>query len=709
MGANLRLVVLLALRNVAAHRVKSAIVGSILFFGTFLVVSGRALIQSIEHAMETSITSSLAGHLQVYAKDAKDPLALFGGGGFGSSDIGEIPDAGANLAPIAALDNVKAIVPMGITNATVFSGNELDGVLSELRDAVGRGDTVAREAGAARVRAIVDSLGKGLLATASQATDRARAEEDRAALTRVTEPAFWEEFNADPLPALDFLDARVAPLAADGRLLYLRTIGTDLQRFGQSFDRFYMVDGEPIPPGRRGYLFSKRTYERIVKNKVARELDAIREEVREKGKTIAGETLLKERVARMARQFQRVTFQLSPEEASTLETRLATELGETGPLDTLVQRFLTVDDANLERRYAFFYDVIAPMIQLYDVPVGSVVTLRAFTKSGFVRSINVKVYGTYEFKGLEESDLSSASNLTDMITFRELYGKMTAEQKEELAAIAASVGVADVSRDDAEAALFGGGTAEVAVPEPSPASPTEEVRATLAANGAPDGVAATDALIASAGPRIDERTYSEDEIRSGLALNAAIILEDPARLDETRAAIEARIAQDGLNLQVVNWQQAAGLLGQFILVIRAVLTVAIAIIFLVAMVIINNSMVMATMDRVGEIGTMRAIGAHRRWVVGVFLLETLLLGVIAGGAGAAAGVGLVQWLGQQGLPAASDALVVLFAGPRLYPAWSATDVLFGLVVVTLVGLASTLYPAVLASRIQPVVAMQGKE
>ncbi len=705
MGANVRLVVLLALRNVAAHRVKSAIVGSILFFGTFLVVSGRALIHSIEHAMETSITSSLAGHLQVYAKDAKDPLALFGGGGFGSSDIGEIPDASTALAPIEALDNVKGVVPMGITNATVFSGNELDGVLAELRDAVGRGDTVARDAGVARVRAIVGSLGKGLIAAAAQATDRARAEEDRAALTRVMDEAFWAEFAADPLPALDFLDAKVAPLAADGRLLYLRTIGTDLGRFGQSFDRFYMVDGEAIPPGKRGYLFSKRTYERIVKNKVARELDAIHEEVTEKGKTVAGDTLLRERVARMARQFQRVTFQLSPEEARTLEAQLATELGETGPLDTLVQHFLTVDDANLERRYAFFYEVVAPMIQLYDVPVGSVVTLRAYTKSGFVKSINVKVYGTYEFKGLEKSDLSSASNLTDMITFRELYGKMSDEQKAELAAISASVGVVDVTRDDAEAALFGGGTAEVA--DPSAALPPPQAPW---ASAEPDAAApAPDAQRQETGPRTDERVYSEEEIRRGLALNAAILLEDPSRIEETRAAIEARIEKDGLNLKVVNWQEAAGLLGQFILVIRAVLTVAIAIIFLVAMVIINNSMVMATMDRVAEIGTMRAIGAHRRWVVGVFLLETLLLGVLAGGAGAIAGIGLVEWLGHKGLPAASDALVVLFAGPRLYPTWSGLDVVFGLVVVTLVGLASTLYPAVLASRIQPVVAMQGKE
>ena len=139
------------------------------------------------------------------------------------------------------------------------------------------------------------------------------------------------------------------------------------------------------------------------------------------------------------------------------------------------------------------------------------------------------------------------------------------------------------------------------------------------------------------------------------------------------------------------------------------LSVAVFIIFLVAMVIINNSMIMATMDRVGEIGTMRAVGAQRPLVLGIILLETLILATLSGGAGALAGIGAVSWLGNVGVPAVSDALVILFAGPRLYPVWAAGDVAFGLGVVGLVGLISTLYPAVLASRVQPVVAMQGKE
>ncbi len=718
----LRLLVTLALRNVGAHRVKSLIVGSILFFGTFLVVFGRSFIDSLEASMATSITSSLSGHLQVYARDAKDPLALFGGMGMGSSDIGEIPEVGSVLDPIAAVPNVAAVVPMGITNATVFGSNELDGVLEELRRAVDRADTAAIDERGAQVRQIV----RALLRERSGAVDAAVRTDEGLALVadleRVARDDWWStSFRESPGESLELLDTRIAPQAAEGRPLYLRTIGTDIEQFTQTFDRFYIVDGEPIPPGRRGFLFSKRTYEKLVKHKVARELDDLWEEA-ERGNRIADSATLQEQVKRMARQVQRVTFQLSPADAESLTAALRAELADpAGDLEALVARFLTVDDTNLQQRREWFYANIAPKVRLYDFPVGSVMALRSFTRSGYLRSINVTIYGTYEFRGLEKSDLASATNLTDMITFRDLYGKMTSDQLAELDAIRASVGAVSVTAENAEDLLFGGpaptpdaGAEPGAAPAADPAPAASELAAIEGSTlrGTSDGVAAMDAFVAAAqadGPPLDEKVYPREEIRRGLALNAAIVLKDPDRVLETRAAIEALVAERQLNLQVVDWQNAAGIIGQFIVVIRAVLFIAIGIIFLVALVIINNSMVMTTTDRIGEIGTMRAIGSQRGMVVGIFLLETIVLGLIAGAAGAAAGVGLIAVLGQVGVPATTDILVVLFAGPRLYPSWGFDDVAFGLVSVLFVGVASTLYPAWLASRVQPVVAMSGKE
>ena len=364
-----------------------------------------------------------------------------------------------------------------------------------------------------------------------------------------------------------------------------------------------------------------------------------------------------------------------------------------GDLAALLPTFLAMDDANFERRYAFFYDRIAPKIRLYEAPVGEEVTLRSYTKSGYIRAVNVKVYGTFTFDGLETSDLASAANLVDLVTFRSLYGKMSSDQQAELGDIREQVGVREISRESAEDALFGGGgSVEVAAGE---ATTFDEFVGTALGEG---------------GPTEDpDRVYTQQEIDDGVVLNVAVLLDDPTRIDEVMAALQSKIDADGLRLQLRDWETASGVVGQLILVLKVVLYVAIFVIFLVALVIINTAMVMATVERVTEIGTMRAIGAQRPWVVWLFVVETLMLGVLAGGAGALGAAMFVGYLGVVGIPAPADAFVLLFAGPRLYPLAGMSNVVFGLVSVVGISALSALYPAFLAARVQPVVAMAQKE
>ena len=140
-----------------------------------------------------------------------------------------------------------------------------------------------------------------------------------------------------------------------------------------------------------------------------------------------------------------------------------------------------------------------------------------------------------------------------------------------------------------------------------------------------------------------------------------------------------------------------------------VLLLAVAIIFIVAMVIINNSVMMATLQRTPEVGTMRAIGAPRGFILGMVLVETLTLGLVFGGAGAALGSGVIALLHWWGIPAQNDTLYFFFSGPRLFPTLSPWNIVAALVVVILVTVLSTLYPAFLATRVAPVRAMQTDE
>lgn len=690
-----RILWILAFRNLFSHKVKSLIVGFIILFGTFLVVLGTSLLDSVEKTMAESITGSVAGHLQVYDADAEDDLALFGGGFMGADDVGRIDRFEDVRKVVEAAENVKAVVPMGIDMATVTSQGELERALAALREAVHAEDPEPVEGLQVQITEIAGLMKQEMENSAAILEDKTKYEAGQELLDQVLAPGFWDDFDEAPLDKLEFLDTKVAPLTDDGRLLYFRYIGTDLQQFAENFSRFTIVKGEMVPPNKRGFLFNDKFYEDWVKNYAARGLDRIRRAIHEEGKTIAGDPVLQAQVRQTARQYKRITYQLDVEEGKAVEAALREKLPEVkGDFSELVQAFLTVDDQNFDERYRFFYDVIAPKIQLYDVDVGETLTLRAFTRSGFLKAVNLKCYGTFKFEGLEKSDLAGGHSLMDILSFRELYGLMTEKKKAELAKIREEVGLEDVSRSNAEDALFGDGDDIVDAAE----------------NKGFDEFAGVDLT--------DERdrlqalqtaTFTQEEVDGGLALNAAVILKDPTKLRESAQALEAALKNAGLKMQVVDWQSAAGIVGQFITVIRMVLYVAIFIIFMVALVIINNSMVMATMERVTEIGTMRAIGAQKKLVLTMFLLETIVLGLLAGALGSGLAAAVVGWLGNVGIPAQSDVMVFLFGGPRLFPSIGLSNVLFGLASILVVSLVSTLYPALLAAQIQPVMAMRDKE
>jgi ABC-type lipoprotein release transport system permease subunit len=151
----------IALRNLATHKVKSAIVGGLLVFGTVLLVVGQALLGSLDQSMAQSITGSLSGQLQAYASDAKDKLALFGDMS-GGTDIGQITRFGEIRTVLEAQPEVQAVVPMGIDAAMVYGGNILDLKLEALRQAHKTGDATRSRELRAHLRRIVALLAQDL-------------------------------------------------------------------------------------------------------------------------------------------------------------------------------------------------------------------------------------------------------------------------------------------------------------------------------------------------------------------------------------------------------------------------------------------------------------------------------------------------------------------------------------------------------------------
>ncbi|NVJ25277.1 ABC transporter permease [Myxococcus sp. AM011] len=699
----LRLLMQVAFRNLFTSKI-NILIGGIIFFGTLLVVVGGALLDSMDSAMSRSIIGSVAGHLQVYSDDSKEELSLYGGMG-GEPDLAVLDDFSRIKPFLEKHPNVKTVVPMGTSGALISSGNTVDLTLARLRDLYKKR---AEEGESPALRANIDSVkshvrqmvslmeeqrNKSRELLSSAAVDPQEAE----ALARARTDAFWDTFENDPFAALEFLENRIAPQLPDGDLLDMRYVGTDLDSFQRTFDRMEIVDGQPVPQGKRGMLLSKFYYENFLKLKTALRLDNIKQEKDLNQKRIDADPQLQRWVKENQTQTREILFQLDPIKTRQAVERLQKVLGNQEPsLEKLLSEFLTTTDDNFDTRYQQFYAELAPLLDLYRMRMGDNLTITAFTRTGYVQSVNVKIYGTYQFKGLEKSAMAGVINLMDLMSFRELYGYLSPDRKAEIAELQKNSGLKAVDRANAEDALFGEESGNSLVAEATPGL-IEDAKAFEGALGSlrRDDLAA--------------RVYSQQEIEQGVALSAAIILKDPEQLQQTMEELKQSATAAGLKLRVVSWQQAAGLIGQFVLMAKLVLYFAVFIIFIVALVIINNAMMMATLQRVREVGTMRAIGAQRSFILSMVLVETVLLGFVFGAGGALLGSGIMSALGSAGIPAGNEALYFFFSGPRLYPSLSAGNLIAAFVIVLLVSAISTLYPAFLATRVSPLQAMQTDE
>lgn len=694
-------VVQIAFRNLFANRWKTLIVGGIIGFGALLVVLGTSLLDSVDHSMSRSIIGSVAGNIQVYSSQSKEDLDVMGGFNFDANDIEPLPDFARVRQVLMSVPNVVQVVPMGINGSMVLSGNTVDQALAKLRQSVTRQKqadlppALAQDFAdqKAHVRQIISVLKGDVENVKRLHDDQALITDDLGSVERAASREFWADFDRDPLDHLEFLENRIAPLATDADMLFLRYVGTDPKVFAQSFDRMKIVEGQAIPQGQRGFLFSKYTYEEQVKLKTARGLDKIHEGRTVLGKKIATDDDLRRLVREASTQVKELLLQLDEPKTQLFRSKLQAALrSREGDVGKLLGQFLDANDSNFDERYAFFYRELAPSLELYRIRVGDTLTIKAFTRSGYVQSANLRVYGTFAFKGLEKSPQAGTMNMMDLVSFRELYGFMTDDRAKEIAAMRANSGAKEVSRENAESELFGS-SAEAA----SEAAPVaRELGSELS-------------VLAGRHRRDEDRAYDPAQLEQGVILNAAVLVKDEAQTEQTVRAIEAAGKAANLPLKAINWQKAAGLIGQFATLMRVVLYTAVLIIFVVALVIINNALVMATLERVREIGTLRAVGAQRRFILAMLLLESLTVGLLFGALGTLLGAGSIALLGRVGIAAGNDVMMFFFSGPRLYPVLATQNLLLALSIVLLVSVVSSIYPAWIAMRISPREAMQAEE
>ena len=187
----------------------------------------------------------------------------------------------------------------------------------------------------------------------------------------------------------------------------------------------------------------------------------------------------------------------------------------------------------------------------------------------------------------------------------------------------------------------------------------------------------------------------------------AIIVQLHQTADQAaaRARLNALIAAQKLDLEVRDFQEIAPLYSQVLGMFGAIFTFIAAIMGVIVLFTVVNTMGMSVMERTAEIGTARAIGLRRGGIRRQFLLEGCILGAIGATAGIALGIVAAFFVNRAGLtwlpPGQSvpSPLIVMIAGMTILHA----GIWLGLMVMTTL---AAIIPANRAARLQVVDALR---
>lgn len=123
---------------------------------------------------------------------------------------------------------------------------------------------------------------------------------------------------------------------------------------------------------------------------------------------------------------------------------------------------------------------------------------------------------------------------------------------------------------------------------------------------------------------------------------------------------------------------------------------------------IMNLMLMAVFERTREMGVLAALGLKARQVMGLFVLEGSLIGLVGTAVGSVLSIGLLSLLSRVGIDISftsgmGEATALM--GSRMYPSINLLDVISRAVTVIVIAALASLYPAWQASRKEPAEAL----
>jgi len=165
---------------------------------------------------------------------------------------------------------------------------------------------------------------------------------------------------------------------------------------------------------------------------------------------------------------------------------------------------------------------------------------------------------------------------------------------------------------------------------------------------------------------------------------------------------------DSKKFEVLSWKEISPITQQWLEFDRAFSNVILLIVLIVVSAGILNTMLMAVLERIREFGIMLALGTRRKKVVFTVGLESFFLGLIGVSFGSILGLGLTNYFSEKGIDLSkfSQAFEAYYTGSIIYPRAFKGYVFLWSLIVLLVCVVTSIYPAYKAANLKPADALR---
>lgn len=180
-----------------------------------------------------------------------------------------------------------------------------------------------------------------------------------------------------------------------------------------------------------------------------------------------------------------------------------------------------------------------------------------------------------------------------------------------------------------------------------------------------------------------------------------VMLKDREQADAVAAALQSP------GYKILTWQKMNELIVEFNKFASAYMVVFYLIVLGITATVVTNTLVMAVFERTREIGILSAIGMKGRRIMAQFLAEGFLIATGGVMAGLMLGGLLCAYTSVHGITFGDVGVTGMLLGDTIYTYLTAQDAISLTITAYVITLIASLYPAMLAARMEPVEALHG--